>query len=396
MRTNRRIYEESINLFQRENCFVCLTSSRPSIFAEYLSLNGMKMIVSGAKAHRFSSVAMTLTVDLPAPGEWVVGGYRDWGDEQPRKYIFCLDELPTFCRLLLKDLGEYHEGQYLRSTTIHIGIHPTREQQFWEIDRSASGLMRLHKLLNPLRQLHSLGTAQIEGPLSPSYKSSIIEDLCKERPNAIDVIRTTTVMLGQGDKQIGRDLFVDAINNYKTALNHVRSFCWFNDEQRSIMDSGPFPGLTAKQTMRNLEVRLFARIASTYFQNGMFRMARIYVERALNPRHFVDLPYEEMIDLDSSPWHHVVYAEIMHVSAQIWYASGQVCEAVSDLRKAQKYVEPNETQQCTLEAWQRHEDRLSERHAKKSEARKIRLQKANSKTEGMRTRPTSYGLYRVC
>lgn len=385
MRTNRRIYEESVNLFQRENYFVHLTSSRPSFFIQNLPWKGMKMIVSGAQAHRFSYVAMTLTVDLPGPD-------RDWADKQPYNHLFCLDELPIFCRLLLKDFGEYHEGQHLQSTAIHIDIHATREQQSWEIDRSASGLMRLHKLLNPLRQLHSLGTAIIEGPLSTSYRSSIIADLCKECPTAMDVIGTAAVMLRQGDQQISRDLFVDAINKYKTALNHVRSSCWVNGERRIIMDSGPFPGLTTQQTMRNLEVRLFARIASTYFQNGMLRMARIYVERALNPRHFLDWPYEQRAGLDFNPWHHVVYAEIMHVSAQIWYASGQVCKAVRDLSKAQKYVELNEIQQCTLEAWQRHEDRLSERHAKKSETRNIRDEIAGLKTEGMRTRPTSRGL----
>ena len=386
MRTNRRIYEESINLFQRENNFVCLTSSRPSRFVQYLSRDGMNMVVSGAKANRFSYAAMTLTVDPPFPGD--LPFYRPSGssDEQPCKYIFCVDEIPTFCRLLSKNLGRYSEGQSFRNTKIHIDIPKTWKQQSREIDRSGFSLLRLHKLLDPLRQLHSFGSAQIEGPLSASYKSSVIADLCKKCPTAMDVIGIAAVMLGQGDEQVRQDLTVDAINKYKTALNHVRSCCWVYYEQATVMDSGPFPGLMAKPAMRNLKVRLLARIASTYFQNGMLRMARIYIERALDPHG-----YHKLHQLKRRLWQHVVYAEVLHASAQIWYANGHVSNAIRDLRNAQKYVELNEEQQCLLEAWQKHEDRLSERRAKKDQARETQLQKEGLKTEGTRTWPTLVG-----
>ena len=391
MRTNRKIYEESVDLFQRENNFVCLTSSRPSHYAQNLSRDGMNMIVSGAKASRFSYAAMTLTVDPPLPGDLAFYISSDPSDEQPCKYIFCLDELPTFCRLYSKNLGKYSKGQPLRNTKIHIDIPKTWKQQSREIDRSGFSLLRLHKLLDPLRQLHSFGAAQIQGPLSASYKSRVIADLCKECPTAMDVIGTATVILAQGDEQVSQGLPIDAINKYKTALNHVRSCCWLYDEQVLIMDGGPFPGLTAKQTMRNLKVRLLARIASTYFQNGMLRMARIYVERALDPHHNFDYEYHKLHQLYRRPWQHVVYAEVLYVSAQIWYAYGHVSDAIWDLRKAQEYVELNEEQQFTLEAWQRHEDRLSERRAKKDQARETRFQKEGLKTEGTRTRSTLVG-----
>ena len=396
MRTNRRIYEESVNLFRRENYFVCLTNSRPSRLAEFLIGAGMKMIVSGAEAHEFSYAAMTLTVDTPVSSGLLFYAWNDSADEdsanedsadeqQPCKDIFCLSEMPTFCRLLLKYLGKRGKGQSLRNTTFHIDISNRLKEQSGEIDRSASGLLRIHKLLDPLRELHSFGAVQISGPLSASYKSSVVADLRKDCPTAMEIIGTATVMLGQGDEQVDQNHPIDAINLYKTALNSVRSCCWMYDEEYFIMDSGPFPGLRAKYAMRNVKVRLLARTASAYFQTGMLRMARIYVERVLNPRHVLDYDYYAMHQLYLASWHHAVYAEVLHVSAQISYAHGHVKRAVAHFGSSQNYVELDEEQQRTLELWKRHEDELKERHAKKVKAEKIQAKKEGSNTESMRS-----------
>lgn len=379
--TNRRIYEESVNLLERENEFVCLTTSRHYTLFEYVFGFRMNMIACGAKADRFPYAAMKLTVDPLVP---VVSPFRRWcdsADDQPCRYIFCLDELPIFCRLLLKEFGKHSKCISLRSTAIHININTTWKEQTLEMDCSVSGLLRLHKLLDPLRQLHSFGAAQIEGPLSANYKSSMIADLCKECPNAMDVIGTTTEMLGQGDELDRQGLVVDAINKYRTALDYVRSCCWIYDEQDFVLDSGLFPGLTAKQTMQNLKVRLLARLASIYFQNKKLRMARIYVDRALDPQPDDDCHYRSLWRLDRRPWQQVVYAEVLHVSARIWYTYGRIPDAIQAVRNAQEYVELNDEQQSTLEAWQRHEDAQQERRTK---ARETRLQKERSNDEGMR------------
>ena len=390
MSANRRLYEESVNLFQRENNFICLTSSRPSLLAYYFDRTEMRMILSGAKAQRFSYAAMTLTVD-DSVSDLQFYGWSHSADEQPCKYIFCSDELPTFCRLLIENPGRWEKGQSLPNINIHIDIHNVGRDHSWDMDRSASGLSRLHKLLDPLRQLHSLRAAQIEGPLSASYKGSVIADLCKKCPTAMDIIGSANVMLGRGDEQVRQDRPVDAINIYKTALNLVHSCCWLYRERAFVMDSGPFPGLDAQQTIYNLKVRLLARIASTYFQIRMLRMARIYVERALNPHHSLDEESHRLYRLEDRPWQQVVYAEVLNVSAHIWYAYGRVGEAIGDLRNAQEYMELNEGQQCTLEAWQKHGDKIYERRTKKRDAREIMAQKAGLKTEGMGTWSTLVG-----
>ena len=379
------IYEESVSLFERENFFVCLTTSRPSHHFEKLSLRGMDMIVSGAKAQRFSYAAMTLTVNIPISDDLMVYRASDTADKNPWwacKYIFCSDELPTFCRLLLKSLGPKRSLQKL---TIHIDIHNTWEQRSWEMDRSASGLSRLQKLLDPLRQLHNCGVAQIEGPLSASYKGNVIADLCKGRPTATDMVGTLKVLLDRGDEQVREGLHNDAINKFKTALNYVASYYWDFHDRLFTMDSGHFPFLTAQQTIGNLKVRLFARIASTYLQIGMTRMARIYVERALNPNHSLKDQYPKLIELDRRPWQKVVYAEVLYVSAQIWYAFGHVRNAIYDLREAQRHAELNEEQQRALDAWQRHGDRLSDRSTRKFEATEVQHQKEGLKHEGIDT-----------
>ena len=123
MSTNSAIYQESVSLLERENDFVCLITSRPTfIIDEYFFREGMQIIACGAEAHRFPYAAMKLTVDPP---DSLFLSLDESADNQPCRYIFCSDELPTFCRLLLKGLGKHSKGRYLRDTTIHIDIRNT-------------------------------------------------------------------------------------------------------------------------------------------------------------------------------------------------------------------------------------------------------------------------------
>ena len=387
MGTNRMIYEESVNLCRLKNNFVCLTSRQPSTLGQVLEECGLQMIVKGPKAHGFWNVSMTITLD-PVHYE----GYpymfspttyscvHASKDERPWNYIFSNDELPTFCRLLLK-LSSSNDG-LLRNTILYIEINPAIwNAQAMEID-STPGLYRIQKLLDPLRQLHSFGAAVVEGPLSGSYKRSINASVCGDCPTALDIIQISMRDFSQGDQYLSEGRLLQANNMYKSSLNHVGSCCWRYNERDLITNSKPFPDLTAMQAIANLKVRLQARIASVYLRSGMLRMARIYTERALDPRR----PYErgwKVYSLDIEPWEGIVYAEVLHVAAQIRYIQGNVWEAKQQLREAAQLVPLSKEQQSTHKAWRIHADALDQRYKDREQAKKLLYQKQNKQTEGI-------------
>lgn len=391
--TNRRIYEESVDLCRRKNNFVCLTSRRPSSLAEKLEQCGLQVIAKGPKAHGFWNVSMTLTLDPVGYDGWPSNRFRlheTTGDanaseyERPWKHIFCSDELPNFCRLLLK-LGKTNDS-LLRNTQFYIEINPAISNgHAAKIDSTPAGLSRMQRLLEPLRQLHSFGAAHVEGPLSGTYKGSINASVCRNCPTAMDIIQVAMRALSQGDGEVNEDRLLQANQKYKSALTYTRSCCWWYDERNLIMNGGPFPGLKAVEAMANLKVRLQARIALVYLKRGMLRMARIYTERALDPRRPYDHRHNKLYSLDIEPWQGVVYAEVLHVAAQIRYIQGNVWEAKEDLSEAGQLVPLNEEQQSRYEAWQIRADILSQRRDDKEQARNLRSEKENEKTEGIET-----------
>ncbi len=379
MSTSRRIYEESVSLCRRENDFVCVTSSRPSNVFKEIGNQGLELIAQGPKSRGFWNISMTLTFDLEYFDNRPFSKPSGSENELPWQYIFCHDELPTFCRLFL-ELSQSSDERILRSTAIHVGINDgiwIGEPQ--ELDRSPVGLSRMEKLLEPLCQLHSFKAAQIEGPLSGRYKESVITNLCRDCPFALRVMDSAEEALSGGDEKVRQNCPFQGLQKYKIALNHTLSCCWLYDERNWILLSAPFPGMKFEQVLRNLRVRLQARIASVYFNIGMFRMARIYTERALNPcRPYYDGNWKDydLESLELQPWQHVVFAEVLHVSAQNLYRDGKVSQAIAAVQQANRYVPINKEQQCRLELWQERADK----RAKQDALRQLRLQK---RIEGM-------------
>ncbi|CAF9922819.1 MAG: hypothetical protein ALECFALPRED_002234 [Alectoria fallacina] len=391
--TNRKINEEARDVCRRENDFVCLTSLRPSRLGYEVEEQGVQMIAKGSKARDFWNISMTLILDPAALRGWPPGGPRYRGpnrwldafeDGRPWRYIFCSDELPEFCRLLLK--MSMDDEDILRKTTLYLDINPAiGNGQAIDIDSNPAGLSRMERLLGPLRQLHSLGAAQIQGPLSGHYKGEVIKSICKECPTAMDIINKTMVSLNQADDQASKGQLVQANQGYKKALSFLRSCCWRYDEREFVMKSGPFPRLEAEQSIKNFVVRLQARIAAVYLESGKLRMARVYTERALDPRRPYDDRHNKEYCLDIEPWEGVAYAEVLHVAAKISYRHGGVYQATADLQDAGQLVPLTEEQEFRLEAWQNHSDSLRDRYTKRIEARRLQSQKQEEKTEGIDT-----------
>ena len=336
---------------------------------------------------------MTLTLDSPTLSGWPQE--RPWGctddqwedapeDGRPWSYIFCSDELPEFCRLMLEI---HRSASLLKDIVLYVGINSAiGNGQVEAIDDHPAGRARMRRLLDPLRPLHGLGAAQIDGPLSGSYKGEIIRSLCRNRPTAMDTCYETIASLEKADEQVSKDQLRQAILGYKAALSLIRTCHWRHrprdPEWDFIMSDGPFPGLRVYRVVENLVVRLQARIAAVYYKSNELRMARIYTERALESRRPYDGQSRIYYALDIQPWEHIVYAEVLHVAAMITYAHGNVREAIDELSQADYYVPFDEEQKSRSEAWQAHADRLTTMRDQRWEASQRHVEKRMEKAEG--------------
>ena len=322
-------------------------------------------------------------------GHWTYGPMEDVPEDgQPWDYIFCCEELPEFCRILL-EMGR-HERSIIRDTALILELNSALGNgQAVEIDSNAAGLSRMRKLLSPLRQLHSLGAAQIDGPLSARYKKDIITNVCKSCPSAMEIIESTMNILDLADQQADKGKFRCVNLGYKAALSFIHACHWQWDEYYFVMDSGPFPGLQAYQVIENISIQLHARIAAVYLESGDKRMARIYTERALDPRRRFDHRGNKEREIVVEPWEETVYAEVLHVAAKISYAHGDVREALLDLHAAGQFLPFNEEQESRREAWQSQAERLWAREMHRRDTTREREEKRDKKAEGI-TNPTDF------
>ena len=381
MGVNRQIQEECVDVCRRENDFVCVTSKRPSSLGKFISRHGLQTVAQCSKAQSFWNIAMTIMLDHDGEGRTVTPcDHEDgWKNERPCNFIFPSHELPRLCQILASQ-------NYLRDVAVYIDINEANwNGHSTEIDRCSAGLSRLPRLLEPLDLLHSAGAAQVEGPLSSSCKRHVIKSLCKDQPTGIETLQTALATFSQSDEKERRDDPSGASDLYKKALNYVHlCHClWFWDfeEREIVVDNGPFCGLKAEQAMFNLQIRLLARIASIYLKARKLRMARIYTERALELRRGWGEFYPELHDPSEKP----VFAEVLHLSAEIYYLHGDVHRAAQDLDKAGTYLPLQEEEQCRLEAWRKESARLEERRKKRAEAATLQRQEKEAKSEGIWT-----------
>lgn len=164
-------------------------------------------------------------------------------DGRPWKYIFCSNELPDFCRLLLEI--SMRDDRMLRNTALYVEIDPKIGNGATDLASSPAGLSRMRNAFGSLGHLHSFCAAQVDGPLSDNHKSEIIDTVCRERPTAMELIRHVLLSLKQADEKADGDHLRKAIVEYKTALSLIRSYCWRHDERHFVMHVVPFRGLAA-------------------------------------------------------------------------------------------------------------------------------------------------------
>ena len=345
---------------------------------------------------------MTLTLDFPTSVDLPEDRFFDETnreyicapkDRKPWNFIICSSQLPEFCRLLFdKNLS------VLGQTTLQVEIDSTIQTgQATETESTTCGLSRLDEFLDPLRQLHSFEVVHIHGPLSVRYKNELIASICKDRPTPEAIIQLSMLYTDRADELVSKRHFTKANLLYKAALSSIRSCKRPWRRNPTIMADGPFPGLTTFEAISNIVVRLQGRIASVYFQTGQLRMARIYTERALDPRRPVDHRYHKQTNIHTVDWEGVVYAEVLHVAAKISYANHNIDEALYALDLAYICVPLDEERDRQYEAWNSQSMRLQtkkeQRYEKRKEAEEIQCRKEDEKIEGIITpKPLSIAL----
>ncbi|KAM0798572.1 hypothetical protein BDR22DRAFT_858925 [Usnea florida] len=392
-RTSREINEEAKDLCRRENNFVCLTSRR----GISLEISGLQLVAKVPKAQGFWNACMTLTLDCPTAFD--LPETSPWKqdkcemvyapeDGNPCNYIFCNSQLPEFCRILLEN-----GVKVLRQMELFVEIDSTVQTgQATKTESTVCDHSRLDELLDPLHQLHSFKVVHVQGPLDDGYKNELMASICKDRPTPEAVVQRSMLHLDRADEQASKGHFTKANLLYKAALSSIRCCKWpWGRIPRipTIMADGPFPGLTARGTISNIVVRLQGRIASVYFQTGQLRMARIYTERALDPRRPVDHRYRKETYIETEDWEGVVYAEVLQVAAKISYANHNVDEALYALDLAHRCVpfdEEIERQYELLNSQSmEHFTKERERYEKRNEARELQSRKEDKKIEGIIT-----------
>ena len=337
---------------------------------------------------------MTLTLNFPTSFDLPKNNYANWDDDKcrmiyapedrnPWNYIFCSSQLPEFCRILLEN-----NVKVLRRMEIFIEIDPTAQTgQATETGNTPGSLSRVDELLNPLRQLHSFGVAHVHGPLSDRYKDELSASICKDCPTPEAIIQLNMLSLDRADDQVSHGHFTKANLLYKAALSSIRS-CKRPRGRigripriPTIMADGPFSGLTAVETISNFVVRLQARIASVYFQTGKLRMARIYTERALDPRRAYDDRHNKQDNISIEEWEGVVYAEVLHVAAKISYANHKFHEALYALGQAEECAPFDEEQERQYDVWKSQSLRLDKRREQRWKQRKEAIEMQSRKEE---------------
>ena len=368
---------------RRENNFVCLSSHKLLHFGREFEESGLQLIAKGPKAHGFWNVSMTLTLDFPTSENRICRRICPPEDGKPWKYIFCSSQIPEFCRLFLNNIVAVH-GQ----PTLHVEIASTVQTgSETETESTTCGLSRLDELLDPLRQLHSFEVVHIQGPLSGKYKNELIASICKDRPTPEAIIQLSMLYTDRADDLVSKRHFTKAKLLYKAALSSIRSCRWPRRRNPIIMADGPFPGLSDGENISNIVVRLQGRIASVYFQTGQLRMARIYTERALDPRRPYDHRYHKQTNINTEDWEGIVYAEVLHVAAKISYANHNLDEALYALDQAEECAPFDKEQECQYEVWKSQSMRLDtkreQRFKQREEAKEIRSRKEDEKIEGI-------------
>ena len=246
------------------------------------------VLLKGAKAQQNARHAMDIEL-LSEDGVF--------SDEVKPHFVTTYSELPALCRNLLS-MSKYAQGSLVSMKLRliiggEVGLDGDRAEGYEVaesrdvIERYPSGgdsiggslasmdnkigttSSRVHRLLEPFRQLHSIRDAQIVGPLSKDYKAEVLAQISKPPPSCqhyLDHLLTTSEKATNTFDSGDFALSISKLRNTVDELDGARHLC-IGDGNAEII-TGPYAGFAICEAFKDIEFAVWTKLAWACLKTG--------------------------------------------------------------------------------------------------------------------------------
>lgn len=238
LRLNHQIQLEARQTFERECLFVSVITSENSIYSR-LKAYGLLVVAQNHRLHSFPSTAMTLAITAANEVDtWLAEG-ESLENRLLSNYIIVCEDVPSFCTSVVR-IRNWH-GEATKGEILHIRVNLSIQG-----DGSLHPGSRLRRLLDPLRQLHSIGHVDIRGLESQSFQADIINNISAPPDTVMTTMAKTVSIFEQGDKARGFGDLPLAVVKYNTGVNIIPLANSHYRKGNGTIDHGPDAGQPMK------------------------------------------------------------------------------------------------------------------------------------------------------
>lgn len=235
-----QINKEVLNLFQRENIFVSLSSDLSARFdsiGDELSKYGVPIIYCCHQASVCPAIRMT--IDIDGSDQPTAGVSRSEG--RRATCMFMIEDLPAACTFLQSKVDDL-DGRSSIGITVNRRVQADSDspEPGWFFPKT-----KVDQYLGPLCRVHGVNRVEIYGPLHPTDKATTIASMCGRRPKANEFMRIFGAQFDEGDKASNEGRLWAAIAAYKAALLNLRGSSFDGDENDEQLVGGRFHGRPA-------------------------------------------------------------------------------------------------------------------------------------------------------
>jgi hypothetical protein len=179
------------------------------------------MIMKDEEAENFSGHALAIEFDTRCYStiSRKERHLSEW--DRPRYYIVACEDLAKLVRalLIISHTATGLERTLLTECHLEINVLCPLEKGAGD-DRtiSDSDRSKLRSLLDPLRRLHSVASASINGPIPMKYRNDVLADICGSHIDSGTMIDMTTALEDRGDAFTRGGQYHEAYLAYEAAV----------------------------------------------------------------------------------------------------------------------------------------------------------------------------------
>lgn len=230
-------------MFIQENIFVLIThDTLEACWYSMIKLKecGAVVLAEADQARKFPNIGMSF--DVKGGDESAVCDQ----DKSGRRHVsvITVEDLPAACVALQQKIIEH--DKHSRDITISITIDPQIEKvSIRSKDGSPATSSKLHRCLEPLRELRWVRHVEISGCGYGSYLADIIATMCGDPLSAAEAMNLVAEYISRGDTALIEGADRVAIARFKDAIKVIQSSFFHELEMDQILDNGMFKGVTA-------------------------------------------------------------------------------------------------------------------------------------------------------